>query len=428
MPFKLKSVGYAFYTGTLGSGKTLCAVGKIREYALAGRKIASNLDLYLSPMFGTKSKISYIRLPDKPTLFDLETIGRGSESDDKSQKGLIVLDELGTWFNCRTWNDKTRLPLIDWFIHARKLGWDIIFLVQSVDSVDNQLVNSLCQHLVVCKSTESIPVPFFGKIFKILGIDLLMPKFHVSKTYLGRTESDLNIDMTFYRAKDLYPCYDTDQQFNAFYPHGTYSVLPPYYLDNHGLIDYFKRKISELTIKDDSLKIDFSFKTVAFCLFAFILFGFGVSRTYSKFSNTPFSPVIPVSPVAQAAGIVYPPGAVPASSPKPGLKEASINSTAQDTKKPFPVSEPPPLSKVWRMSGVISNKKTNKYLLTAINSNGYTRFIESSVCVMDSHSQPECLVDGELITLFSGGDSDGKKDSSEKPKQQNDSLNIGFKS
>nr|WP_250114634.1 zonular occludens toxin domain-containing protein [Escherichia coli] len=26
--------------------------------------------------------------------------------------------------------DKDRQPVIDWFLHARKLGWDIIFLIQ----------------------------------------------------------------------------------------------------------------------------------------------------------------------------------------------------------------------------------------------------------------------------------------------------------
>lgn len=426
----LKSVGYAFYTGTLGSGKSLCAVGKIREYGLAGRKIASNLDLYLSPMFGTNSKISYIRMPDKPSLYDFEVIGRGSDGKDKNKKGLLVLDELGLWFNCRTWNDKTRLPLIEWFVNARKLGWDIIFLVQSTESVDNQLVNSLCQHLVVCKSTESVPVPILGKLFKLFGIGLYMPKLHIAKTYLGKTESDLNIDITIYRNTDLYTCYNTDQEFNIFYPHGIYTVLPPYYVDNHNLIDYFKRKISELTFKDDYQKIDFSFKTVALCLFAFILFGLGVSKTFSKFES--FNPVkaSESQPIA-VNGVVYPAGSVP---PKPSapvksnLKEASVKLPANEVIKTVPSANTPPLSTLWRMSGIVSNKKSGKYLFTAIDSQHHTKFIDSASCVLDSHNQPECLVDGELLTLFSGGGDSKETTETTQPKPKSDTLNIGFKS
>ncbi|MFK4136821.1 zonular occludens toxin domain-containing protein, partial [Pseudomonas luteola] len=33
-----------FVTGKLGSGKSLVAVGKIRDYMIAGRRVATNLD------------------------------------------------------------------------------------------------------------------------------------------------------------------------------------------------------------------------------------------------------------------------------------------------------------------------------------------------------------------------------------------------
>ena len=131
-----------FITGKLGAGKTLCAVGRIKEYLQTGRTVATNLDLQLDNMFPETSKQSAIRLPDKPRLSDFEDLGKGCIEEDESKYGLIVLDELGTWFNSRNWRDKGRLDVIDWFLHARKMHWDIFFIVQSIDSLDGQLVNA----------------------------------------------------------------------------------------------------------------------------------------------------------------------------------------------------------------------------------------------------------------------------------------------
>lgn len=116
-----------FITGKLGCGKTLCAVGKIRDYMEQGRKIATNLDINLTALCKPDSRVSITRLPDKPMLRDMDAIGLGCEESDESKYGLLVLDELGTWFNSRNWRDKERLEVIDWFRHARKLHWDIYF-------------------------------------------------------------------------------------------------------------------------------------------------------------------------------------------------------------------------------------------------------------------------------------------------------------
>lgn len=116
-----------FVTGTLGCGKTLCTVGKIRDYLEQGRRVATNLDINLEAFTKPDSKVSILRVPDKPTLYDLQGIGLGCEESDESKYGLLVLDELGTWFNSRNWRDKGRGEVIDWFRHARKLHWDIFF-------------------------------------------------------------------------------------------------------------------------------------------------------------------------------------------------------------------------------------------------------------------------------------------------------------
>ncbi|MNZ29795.1 Zonular occludens toxin (Zot) [compost metagenome] len=194
-----------FVTGKLGAGKSLAALDKIRERLSQGRRVATNLDLHLDGMF-TECRTSAIRLPDKPRPSDMEALGSGYDSDnprdyDESKFGLIVLDECGTWLNTREWNDKERRKLIDWFLHARKHRWDVMFLIQDIDSCDGQIVKSLCEHLVVCRRMDR---------FKLLGIKL--PRMHFANVYYGRT-TEVHVERWTYRGNDLFDAYDTGQIF-----------------------------------------------------------------------------------------------------------------------------------------------------------------------------------------------------------------------
>ena len=53
--------------GKKGTGKSKNAVRLVRDrYLKRDRRVASNLDIYLSPMFGPHSRYTYVRVPDKP--------------------------------------------------------------------------------------------------------------------------------------------------------------------------------------------------------------------------------------------------------------------------------------------------------------------------------------------------------------------------
>ena len=59
------SAGNYVITGKLGAGKSLCAVGKVKEYLIEGRKVATNLDINMTKLVGKRSKKSVVyRLPD----------------------------------------------------------------------------------------------------------------------------------------------------------------------------------------------------------------------------------------------------------------------------------------------------------------------------------------------------------------------------
>lgn len=235
-------------TGKLGNGKTLVTVGRIRDALRVGCRIATNLDINLKNMFGRHAKnINLMRIPDKPTIDDLNAIGKGFEGRDydESKFGILVLDECGTWFNSRNWQDKTRKDVNDWFLHARKLGWHVYIIIQDISMLDSQARDAIGELLVTCKRLDKIRVPFIAPLVKaITGINLTMPRIHRAKvTYADGLVSDVWV----YRGNDLFQCYDTRQSFIQNYPHGTHSLLTPWHLYGRHAVQMNWRNIVRIT-------------------------------------------------------------------------------------------------------------------------------------------------------------------------------------
>lgn len=221
-------------TGKLGSGKTLACVGRIRDALIQGRPVATNLDINLDKLVGKKAKnVCLYRLPDKPTAADLYALGSGNDGYDEEMNGLLVLDECGTWFNAREWNDKDRRGLIDWLLHARKFGWDPYFLIQEVTMMDKQVRKSLLEMVVYCRRLDRLTVPLLDPIYKLI-FDKPMPKkkIHLGVVRYGDQPNAPVAERWWYLGRELYPAYDTKQVFRDDYPHHLYQVLPPWY--THG--------------------------------------------------------------------------------------------------------------------------------------------------------------------------------------------------
>lgn len=206
-----------FITGKLGAGKTLASVGRLKTYLEEGRKVATNLDLKLEYLLPSNSKQTVLRLPDKPRLEDMKAMGFGSNNPDKydeSKFGVLVLDELASWFNTRSFQDKERAPLIEWFLHARKYHWDIFFIVQDANAVDKQLRDALGEHLVSCKRTDRYSIPFIGFIYKLAtGKKLTAPRFHLGIVRYGMSETSVVVDRWWYRGTEIQKGYFTGQVF-----------------------------------------------------------------------------------------------------------------------------------------------------------------------------------------------------------------------
>lgn len=218
--------------GKLGTGKTKFCVWRARLALLEGRRVASNVDLYLDKLVPNMARANFTRIPDKPTSFDLEAIGHGNpDSYDEDKNGVLILDELGTWLNSRNFQDKGRAPLIDWLIHARKLGWDVYLIVQDSGMIDKQVRDALIEYKCKCIRLDKVKVPFVGGFLSAIGDALglkrlgYLPRMHLVVARVGEGANAIIAERWMYRGDDLHSGYDTRQVFRSDYPDGCHDVV-----------------------------------------------------------------------------------------------------------------------------------------------------------------------------------------------------------
>lgn len=214
--------------GKLGTGKTKFAVWRAQEALRQGRRVASNVDLVLDKLVPERAA-SYVRIPDKPTAFDLEAVGHGNpESYDEEKNGVLILDELGTWLNSRSFQDKSRGSVIDWLIHARKRGWDVYLIVQDANMIDKQVRESLIEYQCRCLRLDKVRIPVLGRVLGVVNPRwAFLPRMHIVTSRVGYGVNAVVADRWTFRGDDLHVAYDTRQIFRGDYEHGAFSVVGP---------------------------------------------------------------------------------------------------------------------------------------------------------------------------------------------------------
>lgn len=215
--------------GKLGTGKTKFAVFQARNALLQGRAVASNVDL--KPELLNPYRVRrYIRIPDKPTAFDFEAMGHGNPASyDEDKNGILILDELGTWLNTRSFQDKGRASVIDWLIHARKHGWDVYLIVQDAGMIDKQVREALIEYQCRCMNLSKVRLPIVGRFLSLFSERWgYLPRMHTVTARTGYGANAIVADKWMFRGVELHEAYDTRQIFTDRYPHGAHSVLPPW--------------------------------------------------------------------------------------------------------------------------------------------------------------------------------------------------------
>lgn len=212
-------------TGRLGAGKSLVAVGKAREYAEAGRRVAANFHIDLAPVArrrGSKvSQASVTVIPARPSALELASLGVGGEREERA--GLLILDECGTFLNAREWSAKDRKEVIHWLLHSRKLGWDVMLLVQHQSMLDKQIREAVCEFLVTCRRLDRMKIPI---VSWLLPWKVTWPRVHVAQVRYGLGVNDPTAETWIYRGVELFACYSTKWVSVADTGEGCYSVLP----------------------------------------------------------------------------------------------------------------------------------------------------------------------------------------------------------
>lgn len=216
--------------GKLGTGKTKFAVWIAQQAMYEGRRVASNVDLTLEKLVPFKRQPRYVRLPDKPKASDLDAAGHGNpDSYDEDRNGVMILDELGTWLNSRSFQDKDRAPLLDWLIHARKHGWDVYLIVQDANMIDKQVREALIEYQVRLFRGDKIKIPVLGAILSAFNSKWgYLPKFHLATARVGYGPNAVIAQRWWFKGYDLHAAYDTRQVFSPNYDKGSFSALPPW--------------------------------------------------------------------------------------------------------------------------------------------------------------------------------------------------------
>lgn len=215
--------------GKLGTGKTKFCVWRAQLALVEGRTVASNVDI-APHLITPRHRARIIRIPDKPTAADLEAMGHGNpDSYDEDRNGVLILDELGTWLNSRSFQDKNRASLLDWLIHARKHGWDVYLIVQDANMIDRQVREALIEYQVKCMRMDKVRIPVIGHVTGVLRDRwAYLPKFHLATARVGIGANAVVAERWQFVGKSLHAAYDTRQVFRENYAHGSHSVLPPW--------------------------------------------------------------------------------------------------------------------------------------------------------------------------------------------------------
>lgn len=191
-------------TGKVGAGKNLYAIQRIMEYAFEGRRVVANFRLDLTSLQPMLQRLlgrdcpSCELLPGRPTYDDLRALGKGGPREHRS--GLLVLDECGPLFNARTWQDKDRAKVIDWFLHSRKLAWDCLLIVQNIQLVDKQIRVAVIESCVTVRRMDRL---------RFLGVPL--PRVHLAIERYGTEPAAPIARRSVFRGTRFFNAYDTTE-------------------------------------------------------------------------------------------------------------------------------------------------------------------------------------------------------------------------
>lgn len=406
-----------FTQGELGAGKGIFAAFIASRYYNNPDKnirVATNypLDTYL---LGKDSDKEITVIPCSVRVEDLEFLGDGSPPSYKDNFGCLIIDECSEFLNSRDFKRHDRLKMLDWFRHARKHHWDVYFIVQHPDSLDNQLRDATLENLVILRDLSKIRIPFYTSFKEMFGSkeprrnkrrNTLIPHIVQARIYYKKKGvGDKPVNFYSIMAKDYYNLYDTDFKFVDGIEHLNnkdidmrvpYTLLPGKYLSSplsdwtnwhEGRDTVADSKSSEVSVmtdtKPDSKNNDKSsdnksvkkprfrlFRSVLFCIFGYISWQFLSHYVFNSDKDE-----VKTGQVVNQQG-----------------QSVQVNAV--------PVPPPPPvISLRWRLTGYLKRSDNEGYFILR-DTVGNIRYFRSDSSYDGQFTQ--IVVDNEIVTFYSG--------------------------
>lgn len=197
----------SLYTGTVGSGKTLHAASVIRWQLNRGRPVLSNIQLAEDAPCKHHELYRFVSNREiTPSLMVNFALDYWETSGKPIRENWItyLFDECSTMWNSRTWSEKTRLPLIEFFQQSRKFGVQVIFIAQGEGMLDKQLRDLVAVRVEHRKAMEYgmggaiLSLPFGGRLFARVSYDQLTGERLEGHMYVARRK-DMAMYDTFQR-------------------------------------------------------------------------------------------------------------------------------------------------------------------------------------------------------------------------------------
>ncbi|HEV2293803.1 MAG TPA: zonular occludens toxin domain-containing protein [Tepidisphaeraceae bacterium] len=136
--------------GDLGSGKSLWSMDMMQIAARMGRPIYTNINLL--PACPFHDRVALIDTPEWPVFRERKTENEVCAWWEYAVDGaLIVVDEADLYFDC-TDNSKMGKDARAAHKMIRKVGWDIIYIVQNVPNLYVR-IRRLASRFIICEHT-----------------------------------------------------------------------------------------------------------------------------------------------------------------------------------------------------------------------------------------------------------------------------------
>ncbi|PJI60998.1 hypothetical protein CTY41_25135 [Escherichia coli] len=376
-------------TGNLGQGKGIAAAYFASLYYRRGLRVAANYPLNTEFMSsGSDNPVTVI--PAMPRIEDLELLGRGCPENEKTRFGALFLDECATWLNTRGFARKDRLPLIDWLIHSRKLGWDVYLIAQHEDMIDSQIIKAMGAKIIRCRRLDELRVPVITPLMELFrpgktgiasGKRGIIPHYVTASTFLydGTAHAARRpVDKVVIKAADYYNVYDTNFIFSDGMEllngrfvdmRAVYSVLP-------GRMLMTMNQLPEQSDKKAAPQKKPWGKLIAFLFLVVVMIA--IARHYLSGGQDVH---VAASPVVQNS--------------VPPVPHSSVSTVA-----PVPEQKKPdelPVSKEWRLAGYV--RGVSPYFVLLGPEGQVRRYISFQSW---NGGATELNVDGERVTFWSG--------------------------